>query len=106
MPEHGIHVGKCRKTGWVQFRDLLLLFSLAFLERPFATKELIEKGKVGAGLITGAQSLMMMHNLRASNEASKPLSVKHSSCCLRSRHFRIGAACRSSAPRARSGRAW
>ena len=48
----------------------------AFLERPFQTKELIEKGKAGGGMITGAQSLMLMHNLRASNEASKPLSVK------------------------------
>ena len=71
----------------------------AFLERPWKTKELIEKGKTGAmrpaahplalsstnddaiecapqGLITGAQSLMLMHNLRASNEANKPLSVK------------------------------
>ena len=48
----------------------------AFLLRPFQMKELIEKGKKGAGLITGAQSLMLMHNLKVSNEAQKPLSVK------------------------------
>ena len=48
----------------------------AFLERPYQTKELIEKGKKGAGLITGAQSLMLMHSLRASCEVSKPLTVK------------------------------
>ena len=48
----------------------------AFLARPYQTKEIIEKGKKGAGLITGAQSLMLMHKLHSSCEASKPLSVK------------------------------
>ena len=48
----------------------------AFLERSWQTKELIEKGKKGSGLITGAQSLMLMHNLKSSCDASKPLTVK------------------------------
>ena len=48
----------------------------AFLDRAYQTKELIEKGKQGSGLITGAQSLMLMHNLKNSCDAAKPLSVK------------------------------
>ena len=48
----------------------------AFLERSWQTKELIEKGKKGSGLITGAQSLMLMHSLKSSCEPGKPLSVK------------------------------
>ena len=48
----------------------------AFLQRAWQTKELIEKGKKGAGLITGGQSLMLMHNLMRSCDMSKPLSVK------------------------------
>ena len=48
----------------------------AFLERSWQTKELIEKGKKGSGMITGAQSLMLMHNLNSSCDASKPLTVK------------------------------
>eukprot|EP00966_Prymnesium_polylepis_P030679 714150-Prymnesium_polylepis.1 len=45
----------------------------AFLSRSFQSKELIEKGKKGSGLITGAQSLALMHGLQASCEAEKPL---------------------------------
>jgi hypothetical protein len=48
----------------------------AFLERAFQTKELVEKGKTGSGLITGAQSLMLMYNLKSSCDAAKSLAVK------------------------------
>jgi hypothetical protein len=48
----------------------------AFLSRSFQSKELIEKGKKGSGLITGAQSLALMQGLQASCEAEKPLDVK------------------------------
>ena len=58
-------------TGWDEGIEME-----AFLERPYQTKELIEKGKKGSGMITGAQSLMLMSNLMSSCQASKALTVK------------------------------